>query len=296
MKFLVFGSSGMAGHTISLYLKEKGHEVTGFDIKGTKHFNSIVGDVRNTGKVRELLVKNNYDSVINCVGILNQFAEQKKELAVYLNSYFPYFLANATIDTKTQIIHMSTDCVFSGKQGGYTEKSLKDGESFYDRSKALGEIDDNKNVTFRTSIIGPDINLNGIGLFNWFMKQNGPINGFTNAIWTGLTTLELAKAMESAAKEKAFGLYNMVYEEPISKYELLFLLNRYFRNSELAIIPSESMATNKSLVRTNFDFGYIIPEYEKMIADLSWWVEKHKGLYPHYNLQDSSNLTKMHSQ
>ena len=91
---------------------------------------------------------------------------------------------------------MSTDCVFSGKTGWYSETSSRDGETFYDRSKALGELENNKDLTFRNSIIGPDLNKNGIGLFNWFMKQEGQIYGFTKAIWTGVTTLTLAKAME----------------------------------------------------------------------------------------------------
>src|SRR5699024_1115052 len=108
---------------------------------------------------------------------------------------------------KTKIIHMSTDCVFSGKIGNYKEDSLRDGETFYDRSKALGELDNQKDLTFRNSIIGPDINENGIGLFNWFMKQEGSINGYSKAIWTGVTTLTLAKAMDSALKEDLVGIY-----------------------------------------------------------------------------------------
>ena len=83
---------------------------------------------------------------------------------------------------------MSTDCVFSGRRGGYTEKDFRDGETFYDRSKALGELEDDKNITLRNSIVGPDINPNGIGLFNWFMHQKDQVNGFSNTMWTGQTT------------------------------------------------------------------------------------------------------------
>ena len=101
---------------------------------------------------------------------------------------------------------MSTDCVFSGKTGGYDESSLRDGETFYDRSKALGELENQKDLTFRNSIIGPDLNEEGIGLFNWFMKQTGEINGYTKAMWTGVTTLTLAKAMESAVQQGLTGL------------------------------------------------------------------------------------------
>lgn len=284
MKFLVFGASGMAGHTISLYLKEQGHEVTGFSRNKIDHCKSIVGDARDTESVREIIKAGNYDTVINCIGILNQYAEQNKELATFLNAYFPHFLSSVTSGTDTQVIHMSTDCVFSGKRGGYTEYDLRDGETFYDRSKALGELEDEKNITMRNSIVGPDINPDGIGLFNWFMKQNGTINGYTKAKWTGLTTLQLAKVMEVAAKEKAYGLFNMVYNESISKYELLKLFNYHMLNNELTIQPSETIVADKSLKRTRFEFGYIIPDYETMVEEMANWIRAHKYLYPHYNI------------
>ncbi len=282
MKFLIMGASGMAGHTISMYLNEQGHDVTGFDMNPVKHCKSIVGNARDTERIREIITEGQYDSVINCIGILNQFAESNKELATFLNSYFPHFLASVTRDMDTQIIHMSTDCVFSGKRGGYKEDDLRDGETFYDRSKALGELDDDKNITLRNSIIGPDINPKGIGLMNWFMQQSGTINGFTKAIWTGQTTLQLAKTMEAAARQKAHGLYNTVPEEPISKYDLLRLLNHYLRDDELTIIPSDAAAADKSLRRTRFEFEYIIPDYETMIRELAEWTKFHKDMYPHY--------------
>jgi len=285
MKFLVFGASGMAGHTISLYLKEQGHDVTGFDRNEIKHCKSIVGDARDTQNIQSIILDGKFDSVINCIGILNQFADQNKELATFLNAYLPHFLASVTSGTDTQVIQMSTDCVFSGKRGGYTEDDLRDGETFYDRSKALGELEDDKNITMCNSIVGPDINPNGIGLLNWFMKQNGSINGFTKVMWTGLTTLQLAKAMEAAAKQKAHGLYNMVYKEAISKYDLLNLFNHYMRDDTLTIIPSETLVADKSLKRTRFEFGYIIPNYETMVAELAEWIRKHKEMYPHYNLK-----------
>jgi dTDP-4-dehydrorhamnose reductase len=127
MRFLVFGAAGMAGHTISLYLQEQGYDVTGFDQNRVLHFKSIVGDARNTKKIRTLITNGRFDSIINCIGILNQFAEQNKERATFLNAYFPHFLASVTRGTDTQVIQMSTDCVFSGKLGGYKEGDLRDG-------------------------------------------------------------------------------------------------------------------------------------------------------------------------
>ena len=284
MKFLVLGCNGMAGHTISLYLKEQGHDVFGFDRVKSQYVDSVAGDARNTEELRKLIADSKYDTVINCIGILNQFAEQNKALATFLNSYFPHFLADITSETTTQVIHMSTDCVFSGKKGQYTEDDFRDGETFYDRSKALGELEDGKNITLRNSIVGPDINPKGIGLLNWFMQQHGEINGFTKAMWTGQTTLQLAKTMEVAAREPAHGLYNTVPDTSISKYDLLCLFNKYLRNDTLKINPIDGVNADKSLKRTRFDFGYLIPDYETMVAELAEWTIHHKNMYPHYNL------------
>nr|WP_195461746.1 sugar nucleotide-binding protein [Alistipes sp. D31t1_170403_E11] len=284
MKFLVLGCNKMAGHTISLYLQEKGHEVFGVDRNLSRYVKSIIGDTRDTGLLRTLITEGKYDSVVNCISILNQFAEQDKALATFSNSYLPHFLAEVTCGTDTQIIHISTDCVFSGKRGEYTEADFPDGTTFYNRSKALGELEDDKNITLRTSTVGPDINPDGIGLMNWFMKQQGEIVGFTKAIWTGQTSLQLAKTVEAAAKEKAHGLYNMVPTNSICKYNLLQLFNHYLRNDSIKITPVEGINADKSLKRTRFEFGYLIPEYEPMIAELTEWIIAHKDMYPHYKL------------
>lgn len=184
MKFLILGCNGMAGHMISLYLKEQGHDVLGFALTKSTLVNSVAGDATNAVFMKELVGVNKFDSIINCIGVLNQFAESDHATATYLNAYFPHQLAKFTQGTDTQVIHMSTDCVFTGKRGQYTEEDLRDGTTFYDRSKALGELDDDENITLRNSIVGPDINQNGIGLLNWFMQQQGEVNGFTGAMWT----------------------------------------------------------------------------------------------------------------
>ena len=284
MKFLILGCNGMAGHTISLYLKEQGHDVLGFALSKSTIIDSIVGDATDSDLLNKVISNNNFDSVINCIGLLNQFAEANKAKAVYLNSYLPHLLAEITDGTDTQVIHMSTDCVFSGKKGQYVEDDFQDGETFYDRTKALGELNDNKNITLRNSIVGPDINKNGIGLLNWFMQQHGEVMGYTGAIWTGQTTLQLAKTMEIAAKEKANGLYNAVPNTSITKYELLTLFNKYLRKNEVSIVPIDLVSVDKSLKRTRWDFNYSIPDYEMMVMELAQWMEKHKSLYPHYDL------------
>ncbi|MFA5005855.1 MAG: sugar nucleotide-binding protein [Candidatus Izemoplasmatales bacterium] len=284
MKFLVLGCNGMAGHMISIYLSERGHDVIGFDRKPSSLVKSIVGDALNKNEIKDIVSRGDFDTVINCIGILNQSAEENKSNAVFLNSYLPHFLSDITKNTNTQIIHMSTDCVFSGNRGQYTELDQRDGTSFYDRTKALGELDDNKNITLRNSIVGPDINATGIGLLNWFLCQSGPINGFSKVLWTGQTTLQLAKTMEHAAMNRAHGLYNMVPDHSISKLNLLKLFNRYFKNNTVQIIPKDEIYIDKSLKRTKFEFDYLIPDYEVMVLELAEWMKNHTHLYPHYKL------------
>ena len=288
MKFLILGCNGMAGHMISLYLSEQGHDVLGFDKNKSSLVKSVAGNARDTEILTEIIKAGKFDTVINCIGILNQFAENDHELAAFLNAYFPHFLAKVTARTDTQIIHMTTDCVFSGKKGSYVETDLRDGTTFYDRSKALGELNDRKNLSLRNSIVGPDINPKGIGLLNWFMNntvdKTSVVNGYTKAMWTGQTTFQLAKTMEAAAKEKAYGLINAVPDTSISKYDLLRLFNKYLRNNRVTINAVEGINADKSLKRTNYDFDYRIPDYETMIREMADWIMKHKYLYHHYDL------------
>lgn len=281
VKFLVLGASGMAGNMIYSYLKERGYECVGLD----KHV-TIPGclsvDATNFNALDDVIKNENPDIIINCIGILNQFAEDNKELAIKLNSLLPIHLEQVTKDTKIRVFQMSTDCVFSGSRGAYTEEDLPDGRTWYDRTKAMGELRNNKDLTFRNSIIGPDTNVNGIGLFNWFMKQEGNISGYTKAMWTGVTTLELAKAMEKAAHSEVYGLFNCVNNTSISKYKMLCLFKKYMQKDKIIINKNETVVVDKSLRRTNFDFDYAVPSYEQMIKEMSEWIYQHKEMYPHY--------------
>ena len=286
MKILVLGCNGMAGHLISLYFKEQGHEVVGFARQQSELLDStIVGDASDMLLIKKALDEGNFDAVINCIGLLNQFAEQNKAMAVLLNGYLPHYLTEITKDTKTKVIHMSTDCVFAGNDGPYYEDTLPNGATFYDRSKAMGEINTEKDLTFRNSIVGPDIKPSGIGLFNWFMKQEGEVGGYTGAIWTGVTTYTLAKAMEQALKENLTGLYNLVNNESINKYDLLILFNKYFRAGEVKINPNDKLKLDKSLRRKREDFSFVVPSYEQQVKEMREWVDAHPSLYPHYNVK-----------
>ena len=127
MRFLILGCNGMAGHTISRYMLHQGHDVLGFDRIISPFVKSVAGDATDTDSLRALIESEKFDAGINCIGILNPFAEERKALAVFLNSYLLHFLAEATAELDTQVIHMSTDCVFSGKRGGYSEQDLLGG-------------------------------------------------------------------------------------------------------------------------------------------------------------------------
>lgn len=281
VKFLVLGVNGMAGHMIALYLKEQGHQVEGFARTQSPFITTYKGDACDFSVIETIVAKGEFDALVNCIGILNQRAEDEKYEAVLLNSALPHHLASLTKNTKTKVIHLSTDCVFSGKTGRYAEDSPQDGATFYDRSKAMGELNDAKNLTFRNSIIGPDVNPNGIGLFHWFMKQTGEISGYSKAIWCGVSTLTLAKAIEKAVADDLTGLYHLCYQEAISKYALLQIWNAVFRNNQLIIHENSSFTLDKSMLNTRNDFDFVVPSYEKMAEEQKSWMKLNKHIYPY---------------
>lgn len=282
MRFLILGCNGMAGHAVSIYLKEKGHDVVGFARRKSQFIETVEGDAREERHLKKIILEGRFDSIINSIGMLNQNAESNRLEAVFLNSYLPHFLEAVTKDTEIQVIQISTDCVFSGEKGDYSENALKDGRSFYARSKALGELENEKDFTLRTSIIGPDLDSRGIGLLNWFMQQRKDVYGYLNVTWTGLTTLQLAKCIEYIAEERLHGLYNVVPLEKVSKYELLVLCNDYLRNGAVLVHKLETPVVNKSLLGGAFNSLYRIPEYKEMIEELAFWMNGKERIYMHY--------------
>ena len=242
MKIIVFGANGMAGHMISLYLQEQGHKITGFVKKKNGLIDCIEGNALDTVLIKKILQSSEYDAVINCIGILNKAVDAGLAEGIYINSVLPHLLEESVEGMKTRVIHISSDCVFSGNTGHYKESSRPDAESYYGKTKALGEIWGENSLTFRTSIIGPELKSNGIGLFHWFMSQSGPVNGFTEVIWSGVTTLELAKAINSALRQKLTGLYHLVNNEVISKHDLLCLFNMYMNDNKTVIHENGSFS------------------------------------------------------
>lgn len=281
---LVLGASGMLGHVVALHLRENGYNVDTIVNSGIFDENSVKIDLTDKGAFESFLNerKSKYGYVINAVGILVKLSDERKDLAAYMNAYLPHQLEYFFKDSKTKVIHYSTDCVFSGKNGPYTEDSFQDGELFYDKSKALGEVINDKDLTFRQSIIGPDMSSRGIGLFNWFMSQDGDINGFSSAIWNGVTTIELAKATVGAIEQGLTGLYQLTPPDSINKYELLKLFNATFEKGLRVNKDPRSMNLDKTLISKRDDFQHRVPDYPTMVAEMKQWIDSHKDLYPHY--------------
>lgn len=271
-KVLVFGASGMLGHVVVRYLKETGrYDLIPCSRKVISGEEGVVVDVTDFNKVSSIIKEHRPDFVINAVGMLVKASSENPALAILVNSYFPHFLANLGKQSGFKLIHISTDCVFSGKTGKYSENSFRDGDLVYDRTKAMGEVVDSRNLTIRTSIIGPELNSNGSGLFSWFMRQSGIVNGYANAIWSGVTTLELAKAIDAAITQDIVGLYQLTMP-PISKYDLLLLIKKVWHKSDVEVIPYSDFHCDKSLVCTRVDFQYELPKsHEIMLKELHDW-------------------------
>lgn len=282
MRYLVLGAAGMAGHVVAHVLASAGHEVdTVARSTGASHVASITLDVRDRDSLDALVTNGSYDVVVNCVGLLIQRCEQNPAEAVLINAHLPQHLAATLAGSQTRLIHLSTDCVFSGESGPYVEQAPYDGQRIYDRSKALGEVINDKDLTLRMSIIGPELSAGGTGLFNWFAAQDGTINGYTNARWNGITTIELARAIEALSDGVVTGLVHLVPKESVSKFELLSRLDSAF-HAKLVIEPDAAYSVDKRLLDTREDLPFAVQGYDRMIDDLRQWITSRADLYPHY--------------
>jgi dTDP-4-dehydrorhamnose reductase len=277
----------MAGHLISDYLSFNSM----FEIRrvARDRFNKktdYIIDATDFNATEVLISEIKPDYVINAIGILNADAENNPDKAVLLNSYFPHFLAKICDKFQITLIHISTDCVFNGKKGSYLENDFKDGIGFYAQSKALGEVTYHNHITIRTSIIGPDMKSNGIGLLNWILSIKCKITGYSEAFWGGVTTLELAKAIEFFILNKISGvnLYHLTNNIKISKLDLIKIINDVF-NLKLKIEDSSEYVINKSMINSNRLISYEVPSYQIMIEEMHKWILRNKNLYQHYNIK-----------
>ena len=267
----------MLGHVLFYQLK-KNNFFEVFDISFRKQLqpNSILCDVTDIKKLEKIIIYKEPKIIINCIGILLNQADKNKANTIFLNAYFPHKLSEIAKKINAKLIHISTDCVFDGKKGFYSEDDTPNPKDLYGKTKALGEISYHHHLTLRTSIIGPEIKLDGHGLFHWVMQQKSTINGFSNVYWGGVTTIELAKVIEKSIDLNLRGLVHVTNGIRISKYELVLLINKYFKDEKLDIINHETKASDKSLISKFKYFEDSIPSYEDMITEMKKYVTENK--------------------
>ena len=280
MRILVLGITGMLGHKAFAILSEnpkfetfgtlrKTEDFTNYFKGCNKVFSNI--DALNPKSVFDLIDQLKPDIILNCIGVIKQLKEAKDPiLSIEINSLFPHKLANHIKYSQTRLIHISTDCVFSGDKGNYKEEDNSDAKDLYGKSKYLGELKNYHNcITLRTSIIGPELK-GKLSLLEWFLAQEKPVKGFTNAIYSGFTTLELVNIIENYVIKNPMknGLYQ-ISSNPISKYELLKIVSKIYKK-EIVIDRFEEFKNNKTLNSNLFknDFGYIVKPWEKMILEM----------------------------
>ena len=278
-RILILGASGMAGHVIYLYLKETGnYSISNAVYRHRLNAESIIIDVTNSNLVETLILEQQPDIIINCIGILIKGSTASPDNAIFINAYFPHLLKRLADIIGAKIIHISTDCVFSGKKGAYTENDFRDADDIYGRSKALGELINSRDLTIRTSIIGPELKQDGEGLFHWFMSQKSEINGYTEAYWGGVTTLELAKAIDKVITDNEIGLVHLTNGAKITKFELLRLLGVIWNKEGIIIKPYKEKSIDKSLLQlTSSSFN--VPSYSKMLLELREWMLNNQDVY-----------------
>lgn len=282
-KILILGATGLIGHQVYLRLKShKNYDISSFGHHRKIADDTVLLDARNEVILEKAILDISPDVIVNCMGILISEANKNPEHAIFLNAYIPHRLKNIANDIGAKLVHVSTDCVFSGKKGAYKESDIKDADDIYGRAKALGEVTESPHVTLRTSVVGPEIK-DGEELFHWFMSQKGNIKGFTASMWSGVTTLELAKAIEWAIESDIKGLYHVTNGRPISKYDLLVLFKKHTKKN-IDISAVEGRVTDKTLIDTRKGLNYIISDYDEMVREMVDFIKCHPEMYVYYNL------------
>jgi dTDP-4-dehydrorhamnose reductase len=275
-KTLILGASGMLGNAVyRVFAEDDSLEVTGttrtssLSTLGIGPNSTLVAgiDAENFDSLVGLFSKVKPEVVINCVGLVKQIDEGNDVLsAIPINAMLPHRLARLCALIGARFIHVSTDCVFSGSRGGYSEADVPDAPDVYGRSKLLGEVDYPNAVTLRTSIIGHELR-SGRGLIDWFLAQHGEISGFKRAFFSGLPTVELATVIKSYVMPNPDlrGVFH-VSAESISKYDLLTLVAKTYGKS-IQINPNESFVIDRSLDSTRFRkaTGYQAPHWPELV-------------------------------
>ncbi len=280
-RILILGVTGMLGHTLFKEMnKNQNFEV--FGTTRSKNGLEAYFTQKELLKIREEVDADNFDTVIraiasvqptiiiNCIGIIKQLPISKDPLtAITVNAQLPHRLSLVTRTAKARLIHISTDCVFDGKKGDYTEKDLSTAEDLYGKTKYLGEVHYPHCVTLRTSIIGHELKTN-YSLVDWFMSQNGEINGFTQAIYSGFPTIEMVNIISNYVipNQELSGLYH-VSSSAISKYDLLNIIKNIYKK-DIKINAFDDFVLDRSMNSDKFKeaTGYKSPSWDELIADM----------------------------
>lgn len=268
-RVLIAGGTGMLGHVLLERLTPRFE--TFATIRGSAEDSRILGgiDAFDPEAARRAITTLRPAVVVNCIGVVKQRPEGQDPLVcVPVNALFPHRLAAACDEVGARLIHISTDCVFSGRRGHYRESDLPDAEDLYGRSKLLGEPGQ-QHLTLRTSLLGRELQGTN-GLLEWFLAQSGSVRGYTRAMFSGLTTAVFAEVIEDVilGHPALRGLYH-VAAEPVSKYELLLLLREAFGKA-ISIEPDESVVVDRTLDGSRFRTatGFVAPSWGEMVAGL----------------------------
>jgi len=281
MKILILGGSGMLGHRLWLNLSKE-HETwvtvrgDGSEIPDTpefprKYVRPMV-DALNFDQVIRAMASIQPDLVINCIGLIKQMGHLARDplFSISLNAMLPHRISLTCRTAKIRMIHISTDCVFSGRKGNYLESDPSDAEDLYGRTKFLGEVAYPHCVTLRSSIIGQELK-NHLGLIDWFLAQTGTIHGYKRAIYSGFTTDEFSHIIRDYVipNSSLSGVYH-VSSQPISKYELLQQAKKAYQK-DIEILPDDEFFSDRSLDSTRFKSvtGYQSPAWENMIEEMA---------------------------
>lgn len=277
MKILVIGASGMIGSTVLRVLSEnKNWEVFGSvrTVSAKRFFSADIAsrliegiDVVHPDSLMKILDLVRPGVVINCAGLTKHKPEAEDPLiSLPINTLMPHRLAMLCKLVGSRLIHVSTDCVFSGQKGAYTEDEFTDARDVYGKSKALGEVEYPHAITLRTSTIGHELQSRN-GLLNWFLSQEGHCKGYTRAIFSGLPTMIFAQVLRDVVipRKHLSGLYH-VAAQPISKYDLLKLIADVYGKT-IDIIPDDTVVIDRSLNANRFQSvtGYIAPDWAELI-------------------------------
>ncbi len=287
MKILILGATGMLGHKLLQVLQTK-HEVHATcrklsdELKAFPLFNHVVEGYEATqlDQIEKLIHEQQYEVVINCIGIIKQLKASYDAIpSIEINSLFPHKVNKICQENKARFIHISTDCVFSGNKGQYTETDEPDAKDLYGKSKELGEVKE-YGLTIRTSIIGHEIS-STLSLVNWFLSQEGTINGYTKAIYTGLPTVSLANIILNIIDNHPTlsGLYQ-ISSASINKFDLLQLITSAYRK-QIDIKPFDDFVNDKSLLCEPFiqQTGISIPSWKNLIEEMHDDFVAHEDFY-----------------